>query len=91
MPNSVIVAILSGLAMGVVFGFALEKSRVFEPGAFVGQMQLRNFFMLKIFLTAVATGALVLGEFAELHGLNAGDFGEDLSWGWGCVHESLAV
>lgn len=60
MPNSVIVAILSGLAMGVVFGFALEKSRVFEPGAIVGQMQLRNFIMLKIFLTAVATGALVL-------------------------------
>lgn len=60
MPNSVIVAILSGLAMGVVFGFALEKSRVFEPGVIVGQMQLRNFIMLKIFLTAVATGALVL-------------------------------
>ena len=46
--------------MGVVFGFALEKSRVFEPGIIVGQMQLRNFVMLKVFLTAVATGALVL-------------------------------
>jgi len=60
MSNSVVIAILSGLAMGVVFGFALEKSRVFEPGMIVGQMQLRNFIMLKIFLTAVATGALVL-------------------------------
>lgn len=57
---SVMSAILIGLAMGVVFGFALEKSRVFEPGVIVGQMQLRNFTMLKVFLSAVATGLVVL-------------------------------
>ena len=57
---SVTLAIVTGLLMGVVFGFALEKSRVFEPGMIVGQMQLRNFIMLKVFLTAVATGAVVL-------------------------------
>lgn len=59
-------AIVTGLVMGIAFGFALEKSRVFEPGVIVGQMQLRNFLMLKIFLTAVATGAVVL---AVLNGL----------------------
>jgi len=53
-------AIVVGVLMGIVFGFALEKSRVFEPGMIVGQMQMRNFIMLKIFLTAVATGAVVL-------------------------------
>jgi hypothetical protein len=53
-------AVVVGIAMGIVFGFALEKSRVFEPGIIVGQMQLRNFIMLKVFLTAVATGAVVL-------------------------------
>jgi hypothetical protein len=53
-------AILVGIVMGTVFGFALEKSRVFEPGMIVGQMQLRNFIMLKVFLSAVATGAVVL-------------------------------
>jgi uncharacterized membrane protein YedE/YeeE len=57
---SLVTAILIGLLMGAVFGFALEKSRVFEPGVIVGQMQLRNFIMLKVFLTAVATGAIVL-------------------------------
>lgn len=57
---SLIFAIGIGLAMGVVFGLALEKSRVFEPGVIVGQMQMRNFLMLKVFLTAVATGAVVL-------------------------------
>lgn len=62
---SVLNAILIGLATGIVFGFALEKSRVFEPGVIVGQMQLRNFLMLKIFLAAVITGLLAL---ALLHG-----------------------
>jgi uncharacterized protein len=57
---SLLLAIVVGLAMGIVFGLALEKSRVFEPGIIVGQMQLRNFIMLKVFLTAVATGAVVL-------------------------------
>lgn len=69
---SIALAILIGLVMGAVFGFALEKSRVFEPGMIVGQMQLRNFIMLKVFLTAVATGAVVLAilnglGFVELH------------------------
>jgi hypothetical protein len=57
---SVLFAVVVGLSMGVVFGVALEKSRVFEPGVIVGQMQLKNFLMLKVFLTAVATGAIVL-------------------------------
>ncbi len=63
---TLVVAIVTGLVMGAVFGIALEKSRVFEPGMIVGQMQLRNFVMLKIFLTAVATGAVVL---AALNGV----------------------
>jgi uncharacterized protein len=57
---SLVSAVIIGLLMGVAFGIALEKSRVFEPGMIVGQMQFRNFIMLKVFLTAVATGALVL-------------------------------
>lgn len=62
---SLTLAIAVGVLMGIVFGFALEKSRVFEPGIIVGQMQMRNFIMIKVFLTAVATGAVVL---AVLHG-----------------------
>lgn len=63
---SVLNAILIGVATGVVFGVALEKSRVFEPGIIVGQMQLKSFIMLKIFLAAVITGLIVL---AVLHGI----------------------
>ena len=52
--------VVLGLLMGVAFGFALEKGRVFEPGVIVGQMQFRTFTMLKMFLSALATGLVVL-------------------------------
>jgi uncharacterized membrane protein YedE/YeeE len=66
---SVLNAVLIGLATGIVFGFALEKSRVFEPGVIVGQMQLRNFLMLKIFLAAVITGLVVLAVMNGMYGV----------------------
>lgn len=66
---SVLNAILIGLATGIVFGFALEKSRVFEPGIILGQMQLRNFLMLKIFLAAVVTGLVVLAVLNGVFGV----------------------
>lgn len=66
---SVLTAVLIGLATGIVFGFALEKSRVFEPGVIVGQMQLRNFIMLKVFLAAVTTGLVVLAVLNGIFGV----------------------
>ncbi len=69
---SILMVIIVGLLMGLVFGVALEKSRVFEPGMIVGQFQLRNFIMVKMFMTASATGLVVLAAlngfgFVELH------------------------
>ena len=72
-----VTAILTGLLMGAAFGLALEKSRVFEPGMIVGQMQLRNFIMLKVFLTAVATGAVAL---AALNGFGLVKLQPVLPW-----------
>ncbi|HRK23928.1 MAG TPA: YeeE/YedE thiosulfate transporter family protein [Beijerinckiaceae bacterium] len=57
---SVLAAMLLGLAMGIVFGFALEKGRVCEAGVIVCQMQMSRHAMLKMFLSAVITGLLVL-------------------------------
>ncbi|MCB9958329.1 MAG: YeeE/YedE family protein [Rhodospirillaceae bacterium] len=64
--------VVLGLVMGAVFGVALEKSRVLEPGTLVGQFQFRTFTMLKMFLTATATGLVVIAAmnglgWAELH------------------------
>lgn len=57
---SIISYILIGLLMGIIFGFLLEKGRVFEPGIIVGQFQMRTFTMLKVMLTAIITGMLFL-------------------------------
>lgn len=57
---SVLAAILLGLAMGVAFGFFLEKARVFEPAVILGQFQFRSFLMLRVFLAGVAAGLVVL-------------------------------
>jgi uncharacterized protein len=46
-----------GLAVGVVFGFLLQKGRVAKHGVIVGQLLLRDFTVVKIMLTAVAVGA----------------------------------
>ncbi len=62
---SILTAIVIGLAMGAVFGLALEKSKVMEPGCLIGQFQMSNFTMLKVMLTAIATGLVIL---AALHG-----------------------
>ncbi|MCA1300011.1 YeeE/YedE thiosulfate transporter family protein [Stappia indica] len=61
--------VLLGLAMGAVFGVALEKSRVMEPGVLVGQFQFRNFTMLKMFLAATITGLIALAVLNGLFGV----------------------
>ncbi|WP_029058788.1 YeeE/YedE thiosulfate transporter family protein [Stappia stellulata] len=61
--------IVLGLAMGVVFGAALEKSRVMEPGVLVGQFQFRNFTMLKMFLAATITGLVALAVLNGVFGV----------------------
>lgn len=58
-----------GLAMGLVFGIALEKSRVMEPGVLIGQFQFRDFTMLKMFLAATATGLVVLAVLNGVFGV----------------------
>ncbi len=63
---SYLLAVTVGLLMGIVFGLALEKSRVLEPGYLIGQFQFSNFTMIKVMLSAVATGLVIL---AVLNGL----------------------
>jgi hypothetical protein len=69
---TVLSAVLLGLATGLVFGIALEKSRVFEPGIIVGQMRLRNFLMVKVFLAAVVSGLVVLAVMNGVFGVKLG-------------------
>ena len=51
---------------GAIFGAALTASRVYLPTVIRSQMQLRDFHMLEVFLTASATSAIVLLAFERL-------------------------
>ena len=62
----ILTAIVLGLSVGAIFGFALEKSRAFEPGLVVGQFQGRRFIMIKVWFTALATALISLALLSEL-------------------------
>ncbi|CAH1252924.1 Hypp1039 [Branchiostoma lanceolatum] len=51
---------------GILFGIALEKTRVFEPNVIRDQFVYQRFIMMKAFLAAMATGLLCLGVMALL-------------------------
>jgi len=59
-PLAAFVKLLACVLAGLVFGWALEKSRVFEPESIRLQMVFERWIMLKMFLAAMATGQLVL-------------------------------
>ena len=60
---SIFTVILLGIFMGIIFGFALEKSKVFDPKTIIGQFQFKDFTMLKVFLSAIATGLVIFSIF----------------------------
>lgn len=45
------------LAVGFLFGFAMNKARVIEPLVIQDQMVMSRFVMLKLFLTASGTSS----------------------------------
>ena len=58
--------VLVALTMGLLFGFAFARSRVFEPHAIRAQFLFKSFVMLKVFLGAMGTSALMLCIFSKL-------------------------
>ena len=49
-----------GLLIGVVFGFLLQRGGVAEYGVILGQLLLTDFTVLKIMLTAVVVGMVLV-------------------------------
>jgi hypothetical protein len=47
-----------GAAVGIVFGFLLQRDQVTKYDIIVGQLLLRDFTVMKIMLTAIITGML---------------------------------
>jgi len=48
--------LLMGLSLGIVFGFAIHKSRMTRYETIVGLLRLRDFTMLKVMLSAIVVG-----------------------------------
>jgi hypothetical protein len=68
-----------GFAMGIVFGFLLQKGGVTRYDVIIGQLLLKDFTVLKVMMTAMVVGKVGVHLFkslgvAELHP-KAGSFG----------------
>ena len=61
----VLFSISTVLIMGILFGFFMNKARVFEPKVIRDQFRFERFIMLKMFLAAAGTScfALTVGYF----------------------------
>lgn len=59
---------ITPLAVGVLFGLGLERSKVYLPAVIAAQMNLTSFQMMKTFLTATAVG---MGVVVALDGVKS--------------------
>lgn len=49
---------LSGLLIGIIFGFLLQKGNVTDYNVLVGQLLLKDFTVFKVIISAIITGML---------------------------------
>lgn len=58
--------LLLGLAIGIAFGFILQRSSVAQCSCIRGTLALQDFHMLKLLITAVAVGMLIVFPLSTL-------------------------
>jgi hypothetical protein len=68
-------ALAAGLALGIAFGFVLERAGLGDPRKLTGLFYLRDFTMLRVMFGAIATaaggmGVLVAAGAVELDALS---------------------
>ncbi len=59
--------VIAGLLVGLVFGFVLNKAAVTRAQTIVGQLMLKDFTVMKVMMTAIATGSLTLFLLRSFH------------------------
>jgi uncharacterized protein len=52
--------VIGGLIVGILFGFILNKAAVTRFSTIVGQLMLKDFTVMKVIMTAIATGSFGL-------------------------------
>lgn len=65
-PNRTVTSLAVSAACGLVFGFAIEKGKVYEPAVVKNQMLLSKFVMMKMFLSGIISGMFVLAVMSML-------------------------
>lgn len=58
--------LILGLMIGIVFGIAIQKSRMTRYETIVGMLRLKDFTMLKVMLTAILVGMIGIYLFRDL-------------------------
>lgn len=52
--------VIAGLVIGLLFGFLLQKAHVTRFTTIVGQLRLKDFTVMKVIMTAIASGSFFL-------------------------------
>jgi len=58
--------LLFGLLLGIIFGFAIQKSRMTRYETIVGMLRLKDFTMLKVMLSAIVVGMIGIYFFRDI-------------------------
>jgi uncharacterized membrane protein YedE/YeeE len=64
--TSAMAKLLMGLSLGIIFGFAIHKSRMTRYETIVGLLRLKDFTMLKVMLSAVVVGMVGIYFFKDM-------------------------
>lgn len=65
-PTRTFTSLAVSAACGLMFGFAIEKGKVYEPAVVKNQMLLSQFVMMKMFLSGIISGMFVLAVMSML-------------------------
>ena len=63
-------ALVTALAIGLAFGFVLERAGLGDPKKLLGLFYLEDFTMLKVMITAIAVAAAALALLAATGALD---------------------
>jgi uncharacterized membrane protein YedE/YeeE len=64
--TSVAGKLLMGLSLGIIFGFAIHKSKMTRYETIVGLLRLKDFTMLKVMLSAIVVGMVGIYFFKDM-------------------------
>ena len=75
-------ALVTALAIGLAFGFVLERAGLGDPKKLLGLFYLEDFTMLKVMITAMTAAAAALALLAAAGAIDLGSLAVQPSYIW---------